>query len=64
MVGKAQKSRGARYELNSVFGLEKVDLWNPVRTVAIQFRSRSMQFLGFSEARNFEVINGLQHVFE
>jgi hypothetical protein len=23
MVGKAQKSHGARYELNSVFGLEK-----------------------------------------
>jgi hypothetical protein len=24
MVGKAQKSHGARYELNSVFGLEKL----------------------------------------
>jgi hypothetical protein len=31
----------------------------------IQFRSRLMRFLGFPEARNFEVINGLQqHVFE
>jgi hypothetical protein len=32
MVGKAQKSHGARCELNSVFGLEKVDQWNPIRT--------------------------------
>jgi hypothetical protein len=35
----------------------------------IQFRSRPMQFLDFSnqassEARNFQVINSLQHVFE
>jgi hypothetical protein len=58
MVGKAQKSHGARSELNSVFGLEKVDRWNPIRTSAIQFS------LGSSEARNFEVINCLQHVFE
>jgi hypothetical protein len=48
MVGKAQKSHGARSELNSVFGLEKVDRWNPIRTSAIQSRSRPMQFLGFS----------------
>jgi hypothetical protein len=40
MVGKAQKSHGARSELNSVFVLEKVDLWNPIRTFAIQSRSR------------------------
>jgi hypothetical protein len=40
MVGKAQKSHGVRSELNSVFGLEKVDRWNP--------RSRPMRFLGFS----------------
>jgi hypothetical protein len=71
MVGKAQKSHGARSELNTVFGLEKVDKWNPIRTSTIQSRSRLMRFLGFSnhekgssEARNFEVINGLQHVFE
>jgi hypothetical protein len=32
MVGEAQKSHGARSELNSVFGLEKVDPWNPIRT--------------------------------
>jgi hypothetical protein len=48
MVGKAQKSHGARSELNSVFGLEKVDLWNPIRTSAIQSRSRPLRFLGFS----------------
>jgi hypothetical protein len=48
MVGKAQKSHGARSELNTVFGLEKVDRWNPIRTSAIQFRSRLMRFLGFS----------------
>jgi hypothetical protein len=41
-------SRGARSEMNSVFGLEKVDLWNPIRTSAIQSRSRPMRFLGFS----------------
>jgi hypothetical protein len=28
--------------------LEKVDRWNPIRTSAIQSRSRSMRFLGFS----------------
>jgi hypothetical protein len=48
MVGKAQKLHGVRSELNSVFGLEKVDGWNPIRTSAIQSRSHPMQFLGFS----------------
>jgi hypothetical protein len=48
IVGKAQKSHGARSELNSMFGLEKVDRWNPIRTSAIQSRSRPMRFLGFS----------------
>jgi hypothetical protein len=47
MVGKDQKSHGARSELNSVFGLEKVNRWNPIRTSIIQSRSRSMRFLGF-----------------
>jgi hypothetical protein len=47
MVGKAQKSHGARNELNAVFDLEKVDGWNPIRTSAIQCRSRSMRFLIF-----------------
>jgi hypothetical protein len=37
MVGKAQKSHGARCELNSVLGLEKVDRLNPIRTSAEQF---------------------------
>jgi hypothetical protein len=30
MVGKAQKLDGARFELNSVFGLEKVDHGTPL----------------------------------
>jgi hypothetical protein len=48
MVGKAQKLHGARSELNSVFRLEKVDGWSPIRTTAIQSRSRPMRFLGLS----------------
>jgi hypothetical protein len=71
MLGKAQKSLGARSELNSMFDLEKVDRWNPIRTSAIQFRSRPMRFLGFSnhekEASRQEIskyINYLQHVLE
>jgi hypothetical protein len=48
IVRKAQKSQGARCELNSVFGLEKVDRWNPIRTSAIPSRFRPMRFLGFS----------------
>jgi hypothetical protein len=48
MVGKAQNSHGARFELNSVFGLEKVDRWNPIKTSAIQSRSCLMRFQGFS----------------
>jgi hypothetical protein len=39
MVEKAQKSHGAKYELNSVFGLEEVDRWNRIRTSTIQSRS-------------------------
>jgi predicted ABC-type exoprotein transport system permease subunit len=35
MVGKAQKSHGVGSELNSVFGLEKVDWWNPIRKSAV-----------------------------
>jgi hypothetical protein len=49
MDGKAQKSHGAISELNSVFRLEKVDQWNPIRTSAIQSRSHPMRFLGFSD---------------
>jgi hypothetical protein len=48
MVGKAQKSHGATSELNSVFGLEKMDQWNLIRTPSVQFRSCPMQFLVFS----------------
>jgi hypothetical protein len=36
----------------SVFGLEKVDQWNPIRTSAIQSRPRPMRFLGFSNHEN------------
>jgi hypothetical protein len=43
-----QKSHGTTYESNSVFGLEKVDRWNPIKTSAIQSGSRPMRFLGFS----------------
>jgi hypothetical protein len=71
MVGKAQKSHGAKSELNSVFGLEKVDQWNPIRTSVIQCRSRPMRFLGFCNhekgAPGQEISKrstGLQHVFE
>jgi hypothetical protein len=68
MVGKAQKSHGARSELISVLGLEQVDQWNRIRTSSIQSRCRTMRFLGFSKhekgAPKQEVINGLQHVFE
>jgi hypothetical protein len=52
VFGKTQKSHGARSELNSVFGLEKVDRWKHVRTSAIQSTSRTMRFLGFSNHEN------------
>jgi hypothetical protein len=52
MVGKAQKLHGVRYELNSVFGLEKVDQWNSIRTSTIPSRSCPMRFLGFSNDEN------------
>jgi hypothetical protein len=45
---KKQKPHGARSELNFVFGLEKMDEWNPIRTLALQFTSCPMRFLGFS----------------
>jgi hypothetical protein len=48
MVGKAQKSHGARSEFISGFDLKKVDRWNPIRTSAMQSRSRPVRFLGFS----------------
>jgi hypothetical protein len=38
--------------LNSVFGLEKVDRWNPIRTSAVQSRSYPMRFLDFSNHEN------------
>jgi len=50
MIGKAQKSHGARSELKSVFGLEKVDWLNPNRTSTIQSRSCPLQIYYFIEA--------------
>jgi hypothetical protein len=47
MVGKSQKSHGARSELNSVFGFEKVDQWNLIRTSTIQSRSSPCDFWTF-----------------
>jgi hypothetical protein len=41
------KSLEIASELNSVFSLEKMDRWNPIRTSAIQSRSRPMRFLSF-----------------
>jgi hypothetical protein len=35
-------------DLNFVFGLEKVNWWNPIRTSIIQSRSHPLWFLGFS----------------
>jgi hypothetical protein len=37
-----------RDDVNSMFGLENMDGWSPIRTSAIQSRSRPMRFLGFS----------------
>jgi hypothetical protein len=51
MVGKAQKLHGARRKLNSVFRLEKVDHWNPIRTFAIQFRIAPCDFWAFPTMR-------------
>jgi hypothetical protein len=45
MVGNPRNRMGARSELNSVFGLEKVDRWNPIRTSAIQSRSHAPNLL-------------------
>jgi hypothetical protein len=72
MVGKAQESHGARSELNSAFGLEKVDRWIPIRSFTLQSRSRPAHAIseffqpwkGSFEARNFEVIKSLQHNVE
>jgi hypothetical protein len=48
MVEKAKKSHWARFEVKSVFGLENVDRWNPIRTSALRSRYHLMRFLGFS----------------
>jgi hypothetical protein len=45
---KSPKIAWGEIWIEFVFGLEKVDRWNPIRTSAIQSRSRPMRFLGFS----------------
>jgi hypothetical protein len=45
---KVRNRMGERCELNSVFGLEKVDRCNPIRPSTLQSRYRPMRFLGFS----------------
>jgi hypothetical protein len=71
MVGEAQKSRGVRSGLygGCSDGVPPIHFFQAEHR--IEFKSHPMRFLCFSnhekralEARNFEVINGLQHVFE
>jgi hypothetical protein len=70
MVGKAQKSQGARSELNSVFGLKKLISGTPLEHPPYSYISPHaisgllQSWKGRSEARNFGVINGFQHVFK
>jgi hypothetical protein len=71
MFGKAQKSHGARSELYGECsnGVPSIQFFHTEHRT--QFRSRPHAISGLfwpwkgsSEARNFKVINGLQHVFE
>jgi hypothetical protein len=39
---------GVSSEFKSVFDLEEVDRWNPIKTSVIQSTPRPMQFLDFS----------------
>jgi hypothetical protein len=49
VLGKGQTTPHCKKKkMNSVFGLEKVDRWNIIRTSAMQSRPRPMRFLGFS----------------
>jgi hypothetical protein len=47
-VSEASSFKNRIHELNSVFGLEKLDRWDPIRTPAIQSRSCPIRVLGFS----------------
>jgi hypothetical protein len=69
MFGKVQKSHGARYEWNCI-RIEKSGWVEPHQNIrhAVQISPHAISGLfqpwkGSSEARNFEMINGLQHVF-
>jgi hypothetical protein len=70
MVGKAQKSHGAKSGLYGRCSNGVPPIKFSQAEQRIQFRSRPCDFWALpamkwsSEARNFEVINGLQHVFE
>jgi hypothetical protein len=61
MIGKAQKFQGASSELNSVIGLEKWIGGTPLEHPSYNPDLASCDFWAkeSSEARNFEVINGL-----
>jgi hypothetical protein len=70
MVGKAQKLHGVTSGLYDRNGSESGSVephWNIRHAVQISPHAISELFQprkGSFEARNFEVINGLQHVFE
>jgi hypothetical protein len=51
MGGKAQKPHATRSELNSVFGLEKVDQWNPIRTSPYSPDLAPCDFWGFTSMK-------------
>jgi hypothetical protein len=51
VVGKSKKSHLVRSELNSVFCLEKLNRWNPIRTSVIQSKYRPVRFLSFSNQK-------------
>jgi hypothetical protein len=71
MVGKAQKWHGARSGLYGGYSDDVTPIHFFQAEHRIQFTSRHHAISGLfqprkgsSEARNFEVINGLQHVLE
>jgi hypothetical protein len=71
MVGKTQKSHGARSGLYGECSNGVLPMHFFQAELRIQFKSRPHAISGLfqprkgsSEAKNFEVINGLHHVFE
>jgi hypothetical protein len=49
---KPRNRMGARSELNSVFSLEKLDRWDPIKTSVTESRYGPMRFLSFSNHEN------------